>query len=83
MLVDINWLQMVSARKREINDTPLDKVRWIRDGVELKLNAIFMRHYKFMGLNITDLADWDGEVDLNGEKINLWEPVDDADENKK
>lgn len=55
MFVDITWLQTVHQRLREVNQTPLDEITWVKDGKKVEFSEQDLGDFQYMGLNNTDL----------------------------
>lgn len=55
MIVDITWLQTVHQRLREVNDTPLDDIVWVKDGKKVKFSEDDLIQFQYIGMNNTDL----------------------------
>ena len=56
MRIDLEEIEVLLARRKEINGAPLSSISWHRDGkpVEVSLRAI--RQWEFVGMNNIDFA---------------------------
>jgi len=57
MIVDLSYLQGVLKYRKMVNDEPLDKITWIKNGKEVVIDKASLDEWKFIGLNNVTFAE--------------------------
>jgi hypothetical protein len=50
LTVELKELERVLAYIKCINDTPLDKIDWVKDGISVKVEDNLIDEWKYIGL---------------------------------
>lgn len=54
LIVDLELMLQCKTQLNEINQMPLEDIRFVRNGKELEINKKNMEDWKFIGLSNTD-----------------------------
>lgn len=54
LIVDLEIMLQCKTQLNEINQTPLEDIRFVRNGIELEIDDKIREDWKFVGLSNTD-----------------------------